>query len=161
MKIIKLTEKDLSRIIKRVISESSGIDSSSDNYFKTRTLQILEYPEKIPSISGYDEKIVNVVTKGLSDSINGVGMGSETKEKLSYLISKGFKTFANSVEICKRYKKQNNESLFDALDGEWMAGNSLETIKSMILNSMSEYCSTSKNSPICKIKSDNEIKYGI
>jgi len=159
-KIVRLTESDLYRIIEKIINEEINTDNLS-NYYQTRALQILEYPEKIPTISGHDEKIVKVVTQGLHDVISGVGMGSESKEKLGYLITKGFTTLANSVEICKRYKKQYNESLLDALEGEWMAGNSLDSIKAMITKSMGSYCASSKTSPICKIKSSNELKYGI
>lgn len=159
-KVIRLSESDLQKMIKRIISENSALDNTN-NYYNTRTLQILKYPEKIPTISGYDQKIVDVVSKGMYDVIDGIGMGSESKEKLKYLISKGFTTLPNSIEICKRYKKLSEENLFDALDGEWMAGNSLDTIKMMMVKSMSNYCNTSKNAPICKIKSAEELKYGI
>jgi hypothetical protein len=159
-KVIRLSESDLQRIIERIINENISLDSAN-NYYNTRTLQILKYPEKIPTISGYDQKIVDVVSKGIYDVVNGIGMGSESKAKLTYLISKGFTTLPNSIEICKRYKKLTEESLFDALDGEWMAGNSLETIKMMMAKSMSNYCNTSKTASICKIKSAEELKYGI
>jgi len=162
-KTIKLTESDLFRIVKKVLKEEILSPDSPDvkNYYNTRSLQIMKYPEKIPSLTGFDSKVVQVVSQGITDSIEGIGMGGETKEKLKYLISKGFTTLPNAIEISKEYKKKNGESLIDALDKEWMAGDSKKTIQSMIFKSIGDWCSKSPNHSICKVKSDNELKYGI
>lgn len=134
--------------------------TEADKYFKTRSLQIMEYPEKIPTVTGFDQTVVRAVTDGIAEGVKGIGRETEP---LSYLISKGFSTFPNSVEICKKYKNEKGESLYDAIEGEWFSGGITENIQNRIANSMRTWCmqpANSKNS-LCVIKSENELKYGI
>jgi hypothetical protein len=134
--------------------------TDADKYFKTRSLQIMEYPEKIPTVTGFEQNVVRAVTDGIAEGVKGVGRDTE---QLSYLISKGFATFPNSVEICKKYKNEKGESLLDAVEGEWFSGGIKENIQNRIANSMKNWCSQPDNSKngLCVIKSENELKYGI
>lgn len=150
--------KNLSNKINEEVIDFNSADA--DLYFKFRSLQIMEHPEKIPTVSGFEQNVVRAATDGIAEAIKGIGRETD---KLSYLISKGFTTFPNSVEICKKYKNEKGESLLDAVEGEWFSGGIKENIQNRIANSMKAWCSqpaNSKNS-LCVIKSENELKYGI
>lgn len=166
MKKFLITEEEKNRIRNLYIEDINNqptVDYNSEEskiYFDTRVEQIMEYPEKFSEISGYDEKIVNAVSEGINEAITG--LGRET-EDLSYLISKGFLTLANSLAISKKYKESYGESLLEALKGEWFSGGLVDNVKNKISSSLKQWCSDKKNqkNTLCIVKNAQELKYGI
>jgi hypothetical protein len=60
---------------------------------------------------------------------------------------------------------QNSDffGLYDAIDGEWFSGNLMKTIVGKISSQLKSWCTVPVNSKqeICKVKSKEEMKYGI
>jgi hypothetical protein len=90
------------------------------------------------------------------------GIGREISG-LDYIINKTFNNISDSISMFKAYPEVAEESLYDAIEGEWFSGNLMKTIVNKVSTQMKSWCSLPANSKqeICRIKSKEEIKYGI
>ena len=128
-KIIRLTEKDLTRIVKRVIEEQktlkesdinlmfglgtaidiliNGTDNSSDKV-KNTILQCQKSKSPITSRT-------NQLADRIYDSIAGLG----TDEQMVFRTLKQLKTLEEFCGVSKSYRNSYGKDLFSALDGDF------------------------------------------
>jgi hypothetical protein len=90
-----------------------------------------------------------------------VGLGT-TPEALRHVIDKAFKTLADSISIIKVYKssERENETLWDALNGEWFDGGAMESVIDKVAGQLKTWCQTHKKISLCQELTDDELKYG-
>ena len=128
-KIVKLTETDLTRIVKRVINEmelpipndvegilkliNSGAGSSQS---KVQKVIAACNTSKFPMTS-YTNKIADMVYDAISEKIMGVY--PSTNEPKVYKAMAMPRTIDEFCGVVKSYKDSYGQDLFDALDGDF------------------------------------------
>ena len=130
-------------------------------YFKLLAKQFMKYPQAIPKL-----KFGNPSIKGSKNAaaivkaISGVGRDNSG---LKYLISKSFDTLPNSIEVIKSYPAVGEESIYDAINGEWFAGQILSTMVTGLSTQLMQWCKVPQNAKnkICVPKTKEQMKYGI
>lgn len=167
--IIKEGQEELKRSLlmmnydmKKTLSENTEVitEQSSDDYFKVRIQQILEYPEKIkvftPVVGPTQIKAANVIKNAVT------GLGTKFSD-VNYSIDNGFKTLEELLGISKKYKESYGESLLDALSGEWFSGGETRVINKGV-RLAKKLCNNpnkdSKYNEWCKVINPNKLKYG-
>ena len=92
-------------------------------------------------------------------AIEGIGRQGD----IDYVINKVFNNISNSMAMIKTYPEVNGENLYDAIEGEWFSGNLMKSIVGKISSQLKSWCTVPVNSKqeICKVKSKEEMKYGI
>jgi hypothetical protein len=141
---------------KSVIFEQNNGDLE---YFETVTKSIMKNPKQITNINfgNPDINSKNAIT-AIKTAVDK-NFGTDFK-RLKYAIEKGFTKINNSMSIIKNYPSISNESLYDALNGEWFAGSEMDKLVDTVSNQLMEWCRTKQNINICKPKSQEELKYG-
>jgi hypothetical protein len=89
--------------------------------------------------------------KGIGRDISG----------LDYVIDKTFNKLSDSMSLIKTYPEVNGETLYDAIDGEWFSGGIMKTIVNKITSQLKTWCTSNPQKEICKVKSKEQMKYGI
>ena len=134
--------------------------TNADEYFKSIVKGYMAYPEKITINYGTPTIDPKKNAEAFQKAISGIGRDISG---LEYVINKTFNKLPDSIAVIKSYKDVTGESLYDAIDGEWFSGNIMKTIVGKISSQLKTWCSVPVNSKqeICKVKSKEEIKYGI
>jgi hypothetical protein len=131
-----------------------------DEYFKSITKSYMKFPEKITINYGTPTIDPKKNAGAFKSAISGMGrdMGG-----LDYIIGKTFNKLPDSISVIKVYPEIADENLYDAIDGEWFSGNLMKTIVNKISSQLKSWCSIPANSKqeVCKVKSKEEMKYGI
>jgi len=132
--------------------------SSNLEYFKTAAKSLMNDPSQIKSINfgNPTTNVKNAVT-AIKNSVSGVGTDLHG---LDYILQKGFNNISNSIAIIKSYPETGGESLFDALNGEWFAGGTVDKIVNQVATQLMGWCNGKKNIGICTPKTNDELKYG-
>jgi hypothetical protein len=141
---------------KSVIFEQTA---SPDEYFKSIVKGYMKYPEKMTINYGNPTGDPKKNAAAFLKAIEGIGRQGD----IDYVINKVFNNISNSMAIIKTYPEVNGENLYDAIDGEWFSGNLMKTIVGKISSQLKSWCTVPVNSKqeICKVKSKEEMKYGI
>jgi hypothetical protein len=131
-----------------------------DEYFKSIVKGYLKYPEKITINYGSPKIDPKKNAVAFQKAIGGIGRDISG---LDYIINKTFNNISDSMAMIKTYPEVAGENLYDAIDGEWFSGNLMKTIVSKISSQLKSWCTVPVNSKqeICKVKSKEEMKYGI
>lgn len=114
-KVIKLTESDLRRIVKRVIKEHGGggddvARTQNDPLAKAIKLAIFNCYKSNPKRTQRSDDIANQIF----DSLNGLGTDEEKLYK-SLKLTKDMNEFCS---VCVSYEKITNEDLWVGLYGD-------------------------------------------
>jgi hypothetical protein len=138
-KIIKLTESDLTRLVKRVMSEQTGV-----NKFIQLNSDLLNMMLGNGTAAKNIQKVLNrckrsktsptSTSNGIADKINYGVQGAGTYESTVYAALKRVK---NSDELCtvsKSYQQRYGESLWEALDGDFDSQKEWSVISRIISN---------------------------
>jgi hypothetical protein len=127
-------------------------------YFETAAKSLMNDPSQIKSINfgNPTTNVKNAVT-AIKNSVNGVGTDLHG---LDYILQKGFNNISNSIAIIKSYPETGGESLFDALNGEWFDGGTMDKIVNQVATQLMGWCNGKKNIGICTPKTKDELKYG-
>ena len=139
--------------------------ASPDEYFKSIVKGYMKYPEKMTVNYGSPKidpkKNAQAFQKAISPE-DTLGIGRDNSG-LDYIINKTFNNISDSMAMIKTYPEVAGENLYDAIDGEWFSGNLMKTIISKISSQLKSWCTVPVNSKqeICKVKSKEELKYGI
>lgn len=166
-------EEALNEIRLRMVYDSSKTlnenlslinEGSTSNYYKTRVQQLMQYPDNAIFKVNFGNPTVNVeqAATTIYNAIAGLGT---SKEPLKYVIDKAFKTLPDSVAIIKAYESSDreNETLWDALNGEWFDGGSMESMVGKVAMQLKNWCNSNpknKKITICQELTDDELKYG-
>jgi hypothetical protein len=146
----------------KTLNENKTVIFEQDNkdleYFETATKSIMNDPSQIKNINfgNPTANVKNSVT-AIKNSVSGLGTDFHG---LKYILQKGFNNISNSMAIIKAYPETGGESLYDALDGEWFAGRTMDKIVNQVAKQLMDWCSTKKDLTICIPKSKDELKYG-
>jgi hypothetical protein len=134
--------------------------ASPDEYFKSIVKGYMKYPEKITINYGTPSINPKKNAEAFQTAIDGLGRDISG---LDYIIGKTFNKLSDSMAMIKTYPEVAGENLYDAIDGEWFSGNLMKTIVSKISSQLKSWCTVPVNSKqeICKVKSKEEMKYGI
>jgi hypothetical protein len=127
-------------------------------YFKEITKQFMKYPQNITIKPGQTTIDLKKGAAAFYKSIEGAG-----RRDTDYVIGKIFPTLADSIGILKTYPTVGQETIYDAIKGEWFAGGMMDKVVDIISSQLETWCSTGQNSKnqICTPKSKEEMKYGI
>ena len=140
---------------RELVSEQAN---SNLEYFETAAKSLMNDPSQIKSINfgNPTANVKNAVT-AIKNSVSGMGTDFHG---LDYILQKGFNNISNSMAIIKSYPETGGESLFDALDGEWFAGGTMDKIVNQVANQLMNWCNGKTNIGICTPKTKDELKYG-
>jgi hypothetical protein len=147
----------------KTLNENRNVifEQSSFNYFNEMVKTYMKYPQSIPNINFGSvtipaDKHAAAFNKGIS------GIGGDASG-LDEIITKTFKTLANSIAMFKSYPKINEETLYDAIKGEWFSSSVMNKIVSTVSTQLKTWCEVPRNkrNDLCKEKTKNELKYGI
>ena len=166
-------EEALNEIRLRMVYDSSKTlnenlslinEGSTSNYYKTRVQQLMQYPDNAIFKVNFGNPTVNVeqAATTIYNAIAGLGT---SKEPLKYVIDKAFKTLPDSVAIIKAYESSDreNETLWDALNGEWFDGGSMESMVGKVAMQLKNWCTSNpknKKITLCQELTDDELTYG-
>ena len=146
---------------KTLVENTSLIFEQTDvEYFDTVVKSYMKNPQNI-TINYGSPKIDPIKNaQAFQKAIGGIG---REISGLDYIINKTFNNISDSISMFKAYPEVAEESLYDAIEGEWFSGNLMKTIVNKVSTQMKSWCSLPANSKqeICIIKSKEEIKYGI
>ena len=97
--------------------------------------------------------------------LNSKSLIGTSTQPLSYVINNAFKTLADSISIIKNYQssEREDETLWDALNGEWFDNGSMEKLVSKVGGQLKTWCESDvkhKKNAICQVLTDDELKYG-
>jgi hypothetical protein len=153
---------DSSKTLNENISSVNA--TNNPNYFKTRVQQLMQYPDSPLFSLNFGNPTVNKEQAANTIYSAIAGMGT-TKDALSHVIDKAFKTLSDSVSIIKAYKssEREDETLWDALNGEWFDGGAMENVVNKVANQLKTWCDADvkrKKVELCQVLTDNELKYG-
>tara|TARA_B110000503_G_scaffold138607_1_gene225136 strand:+ start:137 stop:670 length:534 start_codon:yes stop_codon:yes gene_type:complete len=147
---------------KNIIFEQSGFD-----YFTEMVRTYMKYPKSIPNVNFGTPKIdakknAKVINDAVSQKTFGA-FGGRDSEGLDYVIGKSFNNIADSMSLIKTYPDVGEESLYEAIDGEWFSGDIMKTIVDKVSVQLKSWCSSPANTSqsLCKIKTKEQLKYGI
>lgn len=166
-------EEALNEIRLRMVYDSSKTlnenlslinEGSTSNYYKTRVQQLMQYPDNAIFKVNFGNPTVNVeqAATTIYNAIAGLGT---SKEPLKYVIDKAFKTLPDSVAIIKAYESSDreNETLWDALNGEWFDGGAMESMVGKVAMQLKNWCTSNpknKKITLCQELTDDELTYG-
>ena len=147
---------------KKTLTENTSLllEQNEDEYFNTIVKGYMKNPNKMTR--NYGNPTINPIknAEAFQKAIEGVGRDISG---LDYVINKTFNNLSDSMSIIKVYPEVNNETLYDAIDGEWFSGNIMKSIVGKISSQFKSWCSSTVNTSkeICKVKSKEQMKYGI
>jgi hypothetical protein len=147
----------------KTLNENMSVINEGDtsNYYKTRIKQLMQYPDNSLFNMNFGNPTVNKEQAATTIYNAIAGLGTSFKQ-LAYVIDNAFKTLADSVSIIKTYKSPNreNETLWDALNGEWFDGGAMESVIDKIAGQLKTWCQAHMKISLCKEMTDDELKYG-
>jgi len=131
-----------------------------DEYFSKIVKGYMKNPDKMTINYGNPTIDPRKNAEAFQKAIGGIGRDISG---LDYVISKTFNKLSDSMSIIKVYPEVNDETLYDAIDGEWFSGNIMKSIVGKISTQLKSWCASTGNSKkeICKVKSKEQMKYGI
>ena len=154
---------------KKTLVENTELifEQTEDEYFRNLATSFMAHPEQIPNI--FDNPTIkpeinaNAFFKAISNDRKR-GLGSITRDMdpdqgLPSIISKTFNTLPNTVAMVKSYPAVGGESLWDAIEGEWFAGDLKNSVINSIKTQLQTWCQNPKNKKhdLCVVKS----RYGL
>jgi hypothetical protein len=154
---------------KKTLVENTNLllEQTEDEYFTNLVKSFMAHPDQIPNIFGNPTIKPEVNAKAFFRAISNDtkrGIGSITRDMdanqgLPDIISKTFNTLPNSVAMIKTYPSVGGESLWDALEGEWFAGNLKNSVINPIKTQLQTWCKDVKNKKnnLCIVKT----RYGL
>jgi len=148
---------DLSKTLNENKNTINEQNNTNLEYFETAVKSIMNNPSQIQNINfGTPTANIKNAVNAIKNSVNGLGTDFDG---LNYIMEKGFNNISNSMAIIKEYPNTGKESLYNALKGEWFAGNTTNKIINKVVNQLMQWCKTNKNN-ICAPKTKEELKYG-
>ena len=156
---------DSSKTLNENMSSVSAVSATNNpNYYKTRIEQLMQYPDNALFNVNFGNPTVNTeqAATTIYKAISGLGTSTQP---LSYVINNAFKTLADSISIIKNYQssEREDETLWDALNGEWFDNGSMEKLVSKVGGQLKTWCESDvkhKKNAICQVLTDDELKYG-
>jgi hypothetical protein len=120
----------------------------------------MKYPDKITINYGTPSINPTKNAEAFQKAIDGLGRDISG---LDYIIGKTFNKLSDSISVIKTYPEVTGENLYDAINGEWFSGDLMKTIVGKISSQLKSWCTVPANSKqeICRVKSKEEMKYGI
>lgn len=145
---------------KKTLTENTSLllEQNEDEYFNTIVKGYMKNPNKMTINYGNPTIDPKKNAEAFQKAIEGVGRDISG---LDYVISKTFNKLSDSMSIIKIYPEVNNETLYDAIDGEWFSGNIMKSIVGKISSQLKTWCVSHSQKEICKVKSKEQMKYGI
>jgi hypothetical protein len=139
---------------------TTGNQADAIEYFKKIAESIMKYPDKYSINVGQPTINPSKNAAAFYKAIKGLG---RDRDGLKYIISKSFDTIANSIAFIKAYPSVGEESLYEAIDGQWFAGNLMENIVGLVSQQLQQWCSSTSNKSkgICTVRTKEQLKYGI
>jgi hypothetical protein len=156
---------DSSKTLNENLESVSAVGATNNpKYYKTRVEQLMEFPDNELFKLNFGTPTVNTEQAATTIYNAVAGLGT-TPEALRHVIDKAFKTLADSVAIIKSYQspEREDETLWDALNGEWFDGGSMERLVSKVAGQLKTWCESDvkhKKTPVCQVLTDNELQYG-
>ena len=156
---------------KKTLVENTSLifEQSEDEYFKNLIKSYMSHPESIPNIFGNPTIKPEVNAKAFFDAISnkmnktrgitGIARDMDPEQGLPYIIQKTFTSLPNSFAMFKSYPSVGGESLWEAIEGEWFAGDLMDSVINPVKNQLQTWCKDPKNikNDICIVKT----RYGI
>ncbi len=146
--------------MKKTLNENIEEQETAGNmdWFKTVVENFMQIPTQIDKINfGSPSGDIKARVAAFDKAISGIGRDNKGIE---HIISKSMTNIADSMAFIKTYTEVNNESFYDAIEGEWFSENIMDTVVNTIANQLSTWCSANPKQSICTPKSDVERKYG-
>ena len=145
-KVVKLTESDLNRIVKRIINEQNNQNLVTAMYriVYVNDMRRETVPDAIKTCTKFgirpttmSNEIAKNINKGITYKTGGFLGG--TDEEGVYNQFNSIKSTQQFCEVAASYQQMFKESLWDAIDGDF-DGNSLDFFAKKLYNlSLSEY----------------------
>ena len=129
-----------------------------DEYFSTIVKGYMKNPNKMTINYGNPTIDPKKNAEAFQKAIKGIGRDISG---LDYVIDKTFNKLSDSMSLIKTYPEVNGETLYDAIDGEWFSGGIMKTIVNKITSQLKTWCTSNPQKEICKVKSKEQMKYGI
>ena len=122
-KVVRLTESDLTRLVKRVITESTNDSLLQDIYYKL---------SKCPSGSKASSAIDAIdIAQRMFDALDdnaAIPIFGATNERAMREQLKKIKTYKDMCAVSQMYRKLNNSSLIADIDGDYDLGSLTEIL---------------------------------
>ena len=128
-----------------------------DEYFSTIVKGYMKNPNKMTINYGNPTGDPKKNAAAFLKAIKGIGRQGD----IDYVINQAFNNISNSMSIIKTYPEVNGETLYDAIDGEWFSGGLMKTIVNKVTSQLKTWCTSNPQKEICKVKSKEQMKYGI
>jgi hypothetical protein len=156
---------------KKTLTENTSLllEQNEDEYFTNLIKSYMAHPEAIPNVFGnptikpaenakaFFSAISNAMNK--TRGITGIARDMDTEQGLPFIISKTFTSLPNSFAMFKAYPSVGGESLWDALEGEWFAGDLKKSVIDPIKTQLQTWCQDPKHkkNDFCVVKT----RYGL
>jgi hypothetical protein len=150
---------DSSKTLNENISTIKEQIADNFQYFETVAKSIMNKPDQIAKINFGNPTIdVSKACTTIKNAVTGLGT---TKEAISYVTENAFKDIQNSMGIIKTYPQiSGGESLYQALNNEWFAGDVTNKLTTKVAKQVMEWCRSHSTISICIPKTPEELKYG-
>jgi Zn-finger nucleic acid-binding protein len=156
---------DSSKTLNENLETVGAVDvNKNPNYYKRRVEELMQVPDNEWWNVKFGTPTVNakMASNTIYKAIAGAGT---TPGALFHIIDTAMKTLADSVAIIKSYQSpdRENETLWEALEGEWFDGGSMEKLINKVAGQLKTWCVSDvkhKKVPICEVLTDNELNYG-
>jgi hypothetical protein len=156
---------------KKTLVENTSLllEQNEDEYFTNLVKSYMAHPEAIPNVFGKPTITPEVNAKAffgaISNKLNktrgitGIARDMDPAQGLPFIISKTFTSLPNSFAMFKSYPAVGGESLWDALEGEWFAGDLKDSIINPVKTQLQTWCKDPKHkkNDLCVVKT----RYGL
>jgi hypothetical protein len=156
---------------KKTLVENTDLllEQTEDEYFTNLVKSYMSHPETIPNVFGtptikpevnakaFFSAISNAMNK--TRGITNITRDTDPDQGLPFIISKTFNTLPNSFAMFKSYPSVGGESLWDALEGEWFAGDLKNSVINPVKTQLQTWCQDPKHkkNDFCVVKT----RYGL
>lgn len=144
----------------KTLNENAELLKEDDTqYWATVATSIMDKPEQLKNMN-FGNPTVNVdqACNAIKKAVTGTGTD---KTAITYVVDNAFKDISNSIAIIKKYPEiSGGESLYDALNNEWFAGDAKKSMIVKVSTQIMEWCVSHQKLSICKPKTAEELKYG-
>jgi len=156
---------------KKTLVENAGLllEQNENEYFANLVKSYMSHPETIPNVFGnptikpevnakaFFSAISNAINK--TRGITGIARDTDPSQGLPFIIKKTFDSLPNSMAMFKAYPSVGGESLWEALEGEWFAGDLKDSVINPVKSQLQTWCQDTKNKKnnFCVVKT----RYGL